>query len=194
MEPLFKRLFFLVLPLFIIISQGVSSQPLRIRRATDICNPDSVLIGRISPDFKGMDLSGIELPVSALRGKYLCIMVWASSTHSSMQEYPYFLKIKKQFSKSSIRFLDIGIDKDKKDWEFYFSQNPSPGIHWYANPLKPPLSFFLLKRKDRGEHTYFSYTAPQFILLNPEGKIIENKIPFPPSDSVRFTKLLKSLP
>ncbi len=174
------------------ISFWAISQPLHVKRATDLCNPDSVVIGRLCPSFTGVDLSGLTIPISSLRGSYLCIMIWATSTNSSLREYPYFLKLKEKFK--NITFLDISIDKDKQDWELYFHQNPILGLHWFADPLKAPLSFFLLKRKDRGEHTFFSYNIPQYILLNAEGKILENKIPFPPSDSIRFENLLRALP
>lgn len=190
-----KLFSFSIIPFILgfILPFTIKSQPLKIRRATDICNPDSVVLGRISPDFKGSTLSGIEVPISSLRGAYVIIMVWSTSTHSSQVEYPYFKTLRERYTNSKIKFLDIAVDKDKKDWEFYFSQNPEKGYHWYSDPLKPPFSYYLLKRKDRGEHTYFSYTVPQFILLNPEGRILENKTSFLPSDTVRFNRLVSTL-
>jgi peroxiredoxin len=193
METFFKYPF-LFLILILLMEGSVHSQPLRLKRATDICNPDSVVLGRISPNFTGTTLSGIEVPISSLRGSFVVIMVWATSTHSSQVEYPFFKKLRARYSNSKIQFLDIAVDKDKKDWEFFFNQNPETGIHWYSDPLKAPFSYYLLKRKDRGEHTYFSYTVPQFILLNPEGRIVENKTGFFPSDTLRFNTLISSLP
>ncbi len=193
MEKNFKVFCFTVC-FFISLSIQTKSQPLRIKHETDICNPDSVTLGRISPDIKGNDLSGLELSIRSLRGAYLCIMVWSSSTKSSQLEYPFFVRLKKLFEGPNIHFLDIATDKDKKDWEFFFRQTADKHLHWYADALKAPLSFYLLKRKDRGEHTYFTYTLPQFILLNPEGRILENKVGFPPSDTTRFDRLIQSLP
>jgi len=193
MEILFKKLknFFWVL--FIPYS-FLGAQPLKIKKTTDLCNPDSVVIGRISPEIKGVDLSGLEIPISTYRGNYVCIMAWASSKKSSQIEYPYFNTIRQHFKGKNIRFIDISVDLDKKDWEFYLNQNPDQGIHWYADPLKPPFSFYLLKRKNRGEKNFFTYTVPQYILLDRDGRIIENNIPIHPTDSVRFQKLIESLP
>ena len=189
----FKKpvLLFLFLSFFSIVSQG---QPLRLKRATDVCNPDSVVLGRISPNFIGSNLSGLQTPISSLRGSFVVIMVWATDIHSSQVEYPYFKKLRAEYSSKKLQFLDIAVDKDKEDWEFYFRQNPESGLHWYIDPLKPPFSFYLLKRKDRGEHTYFTYTVPQFIILNPEGRIVENRTSFFPSDTARFNRLVRSLP
>jgi len=180
--------------LFLLGSFLSRAQPLKLRRATDICNPDSVVLGRFCPNFYGTSLAGLKIPVSSFKGSYVIIMVWSTSTQSSLKEYPFFTRLKEKFSAPGIQFLDIAVDKDKQDWEFFYKQHPEPGVHWFADPLKPPFSYFLLKRKDRGEHTYFSYTVPQFILLNPEGRIIENKTSFFPSDTTRFNTLVRSLP
>ncbi len=186
-----KRILF-----FLILLGGFPciGQPLRIHKTTDLCNPDSVTIGRICPDFMGMDLTGVEIPISALKGNYICIMVWAASTFSSLKEYPYFLGIQEKFLAFNIKFLDIGVDKDKNDWESYFRENPKPGLHWYSDPLKAPFSYFLLKRKDRGDHTFFSYTVPQYILIDPMGRIVDNKVPFSVTDTLKFRTLISTLP
>ncbi len=184
---------FLVLACFFPVQQA-SAQHLRVHSTKEICNPDSVSIGRQVPDIKAEKYNGTPFSLSSLKGKYVLIQVWSSALNKCLAEMEAWKKMKADNVNPDIEFLGISVDKDINAWQEYYGRNDLQGHEVHAEALQPPLSYFLLSSKIVEGHHFFSYSLPQYILIDPKGIILDGRVNIKPSDTASFSHFLKNLP
>lgn len=178
----------------LLLPSSAGAQHLRVRSARDLCNPDTVAIGKKAPDIITQEANGLTVPLSSLRGKYVLIQVWSSELHTCLKEMEAWKKMKEANKNRNVSFMDISVDKDINAWQLYYGQHNLQGIEVHADAMKPPLSYFLLQTKMKEGHSYFSYTLPQYILIDPMGTILDSHINMKPSDKASFAHFLDRLP
>ena len=123
--------------------------------------------GRVSPNFRAVDIEGKEWTLLDFRGKYVYIDMWATWCGPCKQEMPYLKQLEKQFEDASIVFLGLSVDRDKSKWEEMAGNGNLTGVQLY---LGTQSSF---------QEAYRAESIPRFILLDKDGVIISNDMSRP---------------
>ncbi len=117
--------------------------------------------GKSAPDFSLLDIKGNRLSLSDWLGNYVYIDVWATWCGPCCRELPAFHKLKEQFKDGPIRFVSISIDADEVAWRTKIEKDGWGGIQLHVN------------KGDTFREDYKISLIPRFILIDPEGKIID---------------------
>ena len=123
--------------------------------------------GRISPDFKAVDINGKEWTLREFRGKYVYIDLWATWCGPCRAEVPYLKELEEKFADAEIVFLGLSVDKDKEKWEQMVKGGSLTGVQLYLGNE----SSFLEAYRVEG--------IPRFVLIGKDGIIINNNMTRP---------------
>ena len=137
--------------------------------------------GKPSPDFAFKDINGKTITLKSLRGKYVYIDVWATWCGPCCKEIPHLEKLMEEFENENIHFVSISIDRNQKAWRDMIDQKKMKGIQLHIG-----------NNKDF-EKDYMISMIPRFILLDPQGNIVNAKMsrPSAPETMNAIKKLLK---
>ena len=136
--------------------------------------------GSPSPTFVNYEnYAGGNMSLSDLKGKYVYIDVWATWCGPCKREIPSLKKIEKQFHGKNIEFVSISVDEGRgykgdaaaayQGWKKMVADKELSGIQLMAdNGFR---SNFIQDYKITG--------IPRFILLDPEGNIVDANAPRP---------------
>jgi thiol-disulfide isomerase/thioredoxin len=119
-----------------------------------------------APEFNYTDPNGKLVSLKSLRGKYVYIDIWATWCAPCIAEIPGLKKLGEAYAKNNIQFVSLSVDTqaNKEKWQAFVKDNQLEGIQLMAD-----LDFnsdFIKK---------FGVTSiPRFLLIGPEGEIIEN--------------------
>ncbi len=128
--------------------------------------------GQPSPAFVGYDnFSGGITSLEDLKGKYVYIDIWATWCGPCKAEIPYLKKLEEAYHDKNIAFVSISVDKekDRKKWQNMVEERSLGGIQLFAN-----LSF-----KSDFVKKYEVKSIPRFILIDPDGNIVDANAPRP---------------
>ena len=123
--------------------------------------------GRISPNFRAVDVDGKEWTLGDFRGKYVYIDMWATWCGPCKQEMPYLKKLEEQFADAQIVFVGLSVDRDRSKWEAMAKSGKLTGVQLY---LGAQSSF---------QEAYRVESIPRFILIDRNGVIIDNDMSRP---------------
>jgi thiol-disulfide isomerase/thioredoxin len=133
--------------------------------------------GNVSPTFNDYEnYKGGTTSLSDLKGKYLYIDIWATWCGPCKKEIPHLKKIEKQYHNKNIEFVSISIDKKPQydAWRTMVKEKELGGVQLFAdNDWK---SQFIVDYDIKG--------IPRFILIDPEGKIVNANAPRPSSSKL----------
>lgn len=137
--------------------------------------------GHLSPDFSGVDITGHSYSLKNFKGKYVYIDLWATWCMPCRKELPYLMQLADKFKGRNITFLGLSIDKDKTKWENRVKAGGLVGTQ------------LLIGNENSFLKDYNIDGIPRFILLNPEGRIINNNMTRPSSPEIEevLNKLIK---
>lgn len=141
----------------------------------------AIEIGKLAPEVKGLDINGQFVSSKDFIGKIIYIDVWASWCIPCVKEIPFSKEIHKQLEGLPIVFLNISTDSDEKKWLAALEKHKPKGYN------------ILSKFAEEGnvKDTYNIEGIPRFILIDKEGKLINDNAPRP-SDK-KTLDLLKKL-
>lgn len=129
--------------------------------------------GSPSPKFVNYEnYAGGTTSLDDLKGKYTYIDVWATWCGPCKREMPFLKKLEEKYhGNNNIQFVSISIDqiKYRDDWKAMIKEKELGGIHLIAD--KDFDSDFMKE--------YFIDGIPHFILLDPDGNIVDAKAPRP---------------
>jgi thiol-disulfide isomerase/thioredoxin len=132
--------------------------------------------GQPSPEFKGyLNYKGGKSDLADFRGKYVYIDLWATWCKPCIAQFPALKKLEKDYRNKSIVFMSISTDDDKtaRSWE-------KARKVWREGVQKFKLKGVQLFAGEKQFTTdYLVGTIPRFILLDPQGKIVDNDAPRP---------------
>lgn len=146
--------------------------------------------GKASPKFENyVDVKGGKKSLDSFKGKYVYIDVWATWCGPCIREIPSLKSIEKEFHNKNIEFISISTDESRrsggsweaaeKKWRDFVKENELGGVQLWAGQ---DFSF---------QQAYQISGIPRFILIDPQGNIVEANAPRP-SDP-RLKSLLESL-
>ena len=132
---------------------------------------DLSLPGKFSPSFKAEDINGKEYTLADFKGKYVYIDLWATWCGPCKREFPYMKALEKEFEGAQIVLLGLSVDKDKQAWKKMVRSGELTGVQLYLGP------------QSKFQEAYRVEGIPRFILLDKEGRIINNDM-FRPSEEM----------
>ncbi|MFK5880561.1 MAG: TlpA disulfide reductase family protein [Flavobacteriaceae bacterium] len=138
--------------------------------------------GKPSPKFNNLEnFDGSTTSLDDLKGKYVYIDVWATWCGPCKQQIPYLQKIEEAYHGKNIEFVSISTDRRNKynAWRKMIESKEMGGIQLFAGD---DYSF---------SQAYQINSIPRFILIDPEGNIVDANAPRPSDPSL--TKLFNSL-
>ncbi len=131
---------------------------------------DKAAVGRPSPDFKGEDINGKQMSLRDFRGKYVYIDMWATWCGPCQKELPHLKKLEEKFHGRNITFVGLSIDADKAKWEARVRSGELCGTQLHIG------------RGSKFQTDYRITGIPRFILLDPNGRIVNPDMTRPSSE------------
>ncbi len=116
--------------------------------------------GDMLPAYTYLDRSGTEHHLSELRGKHILLDFWSRGCGPCIQSIPFLKQLYEQYS-GRLEIISISLDTESV-WEEARKEHPTSWIEW-RDPLRNSGS--VLSFESRG--------IPTFVLISPEGKVIE---------------------
>ncbi|WP_372938759.1 TlpA family protein disulfide reductase, partial [Seonamhaeicola sp.] len=140
--------------------------------------------GNPSPEFVNYkNINGETNSLSDFRGKYVYIDVWATWCGPCKAEIPFLKEVEKKYHDKNIVFISLSVDKvsDTEKWKKFVKENELGGVQLIAD--KDWKSEFIQKYQIQG--------IPQFILIDPQGNIVQANAPRPSNEKLidLFTEL-----
>ena len=123
--------------------------------------------GKPSPEISAVDIDGKQWTLADFRGKYVYIDMWATWCAPCRREMPYLKDLEEKFKDAQIVFLGLSTDSDKSKWEAMVRKGEMTGVQLYLGP------------QSAFQKAYQIDGIPRFILLDKEGKIINNNMSRP---------------
>lgn len=143
-----------------------------------------LITGVASPTFEGYEnYTGGETSLEDLKGKYVYVDVWATWCGPCKAEIPFLKKVESAYHGKNIEFVSISVDdpKDYDTWRQMIAEKELGGIQLFADNKWE--SDFVQDYKING--------IPRFILIDPEGNIVNANAPRPSDE--KLINLLESL-
>ncbi len=126
--------------------------------------------GKPSPKFNNLEnYNGGTTSLDDLKGKYVYIDVWATWCGPCKQQIPYLKMIEEQYKDKNIVFVSISTDRENKykAWRKMIENKEMGGIQLFSGT---DYSF---------SQEYQINSIPRFILIDPEGNIVNANAPRP---------------
>jgi thiol-disulfide isomerase/thioredoxin len=126
--------------------------------------------GKPSPKFTNFEnYKGGTTSLDDLKGKYVYIDVWATWCGPCKQQIPFLKKVEDQYHGKNIEFVSISTDRKNKyeAWKKMIVDRKMGGIQLYAGS------------NNTFSRDYQINSIPRFILVDPEGNIVDADAPRP---------------
>lgn len=128
--------------------------------------------GKPSPDFTGVDIDGNTHTLADYRGKYVYIDLWATWCGPCQKELPYLRQLEAKFKGRNITFLSLSVDHDTAKWQAKVKSGTLTGEQ------------LLIGRDSEFQRAYNIDGIPRFILLDKQGRIVNNNMLRPSSEDI----------
>ncbi|MEL7003179.1 MAG: TlpA disulfide reductase family protein [Bacteroidota bacterium] len=147
------------------------------KRYLEVLDAKGLDPGDVSPEFSYESVDGQMVSLSDLKGKYIYIDVWATWCAPCIKQVPYLKQLEKKYHDKNIVFVSISVDKEevKETWKKMIAKKQLGGLQLFAD--KSFDSEFM--------NAYAVNSIPRFILIDPEGKIVDTEAPRPSFDKTR---------
>lgn len=133
------------------------------------------------PVLSGINPEGQPIKLSDFKGKWVVIDFWATWCGPCLNQIPYFLELKKRCKELPVVFLGVSVDtdSDKDKWVEAVKKEQLAGPQ-------------MLCTNKASVYAQFAIAAiPHFVLIDPNGKLYMNGVPFPTTGIME--RLLKDL-
>ena len=139
-------------------------------------NLSATLSNKSAPDFKYENSKGQLVSLKDFKGNYVYIDIWATWCGPCIAEIPSLKNLEKSFEGKKIKFVSISVDVSahKQKWADFVKENNLGGVQLMAD--KDFNSEFI--------KTFGVTTIPRFILIDPDGKIIDNNAKRPSDEKL----------
>lgn len=133
--------------------------------------------GLDSPDFNYENHAGGKTALADLNGRYLYVDIWATWCGPCIREIPSLKQLEADYHDKNIEFVSISIDKpnDYDKWKQMVVDRELGGVQLMAD--KDWQSDFVVGYGIKG--------IPRFIVIGPDGKIVNADAPRPSNPEIR---------
>ncbi len=139
--------------------------------------------GKEAPGFAYPNVEGDTISLEELEGKLVYIDVWATWCGPCKKEIPHLKELEKAFDEEQVAFVSVSLDRKKVKgrWKRMVENKEIGGHQLFANGE----AFDSKIAKD-----YLINSIPRFILIGPQGKIIDPNAERPSGDAKKELKTL----
>ncbi len=138
---------------------------------------NSLSRGKIAPDFQTTALNKDSFSLKDFNGRYVVVDVWATWCMPCKVQSPNFERLAEFYTNPNLAFVALSIDDNKFNWK-----ND-------ANEKSPRVLQLIANDKNVFGKAYGIETIPRFLLIGPDGKIINIQMPYPGDPA--FEEILK---
>lgn len=144
----------------------------------------SIKKGKASPKFTDyVNIKGGTKSLDSFKGKYVYIDVWATWCGPCIVEIPYLQKLEKEYHNKDIEFVSISTDNPSKSggsweaaekkWRNFVKDRQMSGVQLWSGK---DYSF---------QQAYQIRGIPRFILIDPQGNIVNANAPRPSNPNLK---------
>lgn len=149
-----------------VTNKDLSSQYQKIYNSWAIVSP-----GQKAPDFKAVDTTGKEYSLKDFKGKYVCLYFWENIS-PCVTEFAPLKTLRPLFEEKNVALVNLFIDNNQEAWKQSIQDEEiQQGTHLFLGRKKNILQMY----------HYNSSNMYQFVLIDPDGKIVKLNIPNPSS-------------
>lgn len=132
--------------------------------------------GKQAPSFAYPDMNGDTVRLSDFKGSYVYIDAWATWCGPCKKEIPHLKKLHDSLRNQNVEIVSISLDKaeDKAKWETMVKDKSLKGHQLFANGEAFDSKLV---------NDYVIYSIPRFIIIGPEGTIVDRDAPRPSQDA-----------
>lgn len=133
-------------------------------------------------NFKAIDSNGDAVELSSFKGKFVFIDNWATWCGPCLRHRPSVLELSRKMAEEpDLVFLMVSVDATKKAWKRYFAGK--------TEAAAPALDLLVENgmEKPYGDHYNIRF-IPKYVLIGPDGKIIDANLPEPGPGLERLLK------
>jgi len=123
--------------------------------------------GTPSPTFNYENHKGGKTSLADLKGKYVYIDVWATWCGPCIVEVPALKRLEASYEGKNITFVSISVDRNKDAWQKMVTDKSLGGTQLHYGNDRTFSTEYMIK------------TIPRFIILDPNGAIINPDAPRP---------------
>ncbi|UMB60535.1 TlpA family protein disulfide reductase [Lutibacter sp. A80] len=137
----------------------------------------TVAKGQPSPKFENYEnFNGGTTSLDDLKGKFVYVDVWATWCGPCIAEIPSLKEVEAKYHNKNIEFVSISVDaeKDYEKWKTMVEEEDLKGIQLFSD--KSWKSDFVTGYLIKG--------IPRFILIDPNGNIVNSNAPRPSSEKL----------
>ena len=136
--------------------------------------------GKDAPDFHAVDPTGKKYSLKDFRGKYVYLYLWPTF-QPSITEFSFLQELRPLLEERKVHLVSLSIDETPDSWsDVIQNKDLQIGTHLFIGRDKNFLKTY----------HYNSNNMYQFILIDPDGKIIEPHAPRPSSGKLKeFIKI-----
>jgi len=154
-------------------------------RYAEVLQSQGLNPGDVSPTFSYESVDGKTVSLKDLKGKYVYIDVWATWCAPCIKQVPYLKGLEERYHDKRIVFVSISVDRkeSKATWKQMIAKRELGGLQLFADESFD--SDFM--------NAYAVTSIPRFILIDPNGNVVNTEAPRPSFDKTRtlLDELLK---
>lgn len=138
---------------------------------------EGMLEGNPAPAVVLQDTTGKDIPLAELKGKYLYIDFWATWCGPCIAEIPALETLQHDYAGRNVAFVSISVDKirDHRKWKDFVAGRQLQGIQVWVDDTNSRIFTDAFNIKQ----------IPRFVLLDPEGRIVDANAPRPSDKRIR---------
>lgn len=136
--------------------------------------------GKEAPFFEAMSVDNKPYTLADFKGKFIIIDVWATWCGPCKTQSPFFEKFALKYKNENIAFIALSSDQDLQAWYVDAKTKSKSVVQLHMN------------NPDKFSTDYNVESIPRFILIDPAGKFVNARLPFP-SDGAFEILLRKEL-
>ncbi len=165
-----NRLFLIFIVLFFSCKNGEKDNVTKtndtIVEKQDTIKSDKVELGK-APNFKLEDIDGNFKTLESYKGKLILLDIWATWCGPCLANVPYIKELEQMYKGKNFEIVSISIDSqsDKEKWKMMVKEKQLVGEQLFAGA------------ESRFPFDYQVSFIPRFILISPQGDLIDNDAP-----------------
>lgn len=152
---------------------------------------ESVAEGENLPDQAWLiNIHGDTVSYPYFQGKWLIIDFWSAGCRPCIEEFPHLDRRYQEIDRSQLEVISIYVGKKPERWQRNLKKYDMDFPAYYGgwSAANPFLALNFKAAEDENGALRISTSTPQYVLIDPQGKIVSKSLPKPSSD--QFEQLL----
>jgi thiol-disulfide isomerase/thioredoxin len=126
---------------------------------------EAIQPGKPAPDFKVVDMQGVEHTLADFKGKYVFIDFWATWCGPCKVEIPHLKQLYEDYKDKNLVIMSISVDRDKAAWEKMVTEEGFAWLQFHDGTME--------------NDKYVVKYIPTFVLIDMDGNILDPRAPRP---------------